>query len=128
MGDRHCSAAEIDLGLTDRVLGRPQRRDGARHLVGLGTVAQGVGPQVLGPVRDGRRDFGCAVHRRAGKGRRAEDVVKVIVRQHDVADCATSDLLDIGLDGAGLGQCRPGVDQQCARPAVHQPDGDVEKR
>jgi hypothetical protein len=31
MGDRHCSAAEIDLGLTDRVLGRPQRRDGARH-------------------------------------------------------------------------------------------------
>ena len=86
MGDRHRRSAEIEFGLADEVLRRTECCDGACHLVGIGTVAHGMGMQFSGVVCDRRRDFRRAVNGCAVERRRSEDVVEVIVRQHDMTD------------------------------------------
>ncbi len=62
VADRRRLAAEIEFRMADRMLGRPKRRDGVRHLVWVGTVAHRIGTQTFGSIRDRRRHLGCAIH------------------------------------------------------------------
>ena len=100
MADRRSDAAEIDVCSADRIVGRPKRRNSVRHLGGIGPVTDRLGTQMFTSIRNGRRDIRCAVHGRAPKSRRAENVVEMVVRQHDIADFTVGDVRDVGLDRA----------------------------
>jgi len=94
----------------------------------VGAVAQRVGAQVVVAFRhrhpDLRRaiDFGCL------ECRGAENVVEVVVRQHDMADCAASHGMHVSGDRPRLWQRRTTVDQRDSVPTADQAHGDVEKR
>src|SRR6478672_11973344 len=67
-------------------------------------------------------DFGCL------ECRGAENVVEVVVRQHDMADCAASHGMHVSGDRPRLWQHRTTVDQHGSVPIADQAHGDVEKR
>ena len=67
-------------------------------------------------------DFGCL------ECRGAENVVEVVVRQHDMADCAASHGMHVSGDRPRLWQRRTTVDQHDSVPTADQAHGDVEKR
>lgn len=63
-----------------------------------------------------------------GETGRAQDVVEMMVRHHQVGDRAAGQLANILGDRLGIGQGRPTVDQQRPMPAVDESDGDIQKR
>jgi hypothetical protein len=55
-------------------------------------------------------------------------VIEVFVGQHHMRHTVSGDLVHIGVDRGCFCQRGSGVDEQRARSALHQTDGDVEKR
>ena len=58
----------------------------------------------------------------------AQDVIEVLVRQHDMRHDASGDLAHIVDDRTRFGERGTGVDEQRPGSTLHQTDRDVEKR
>jgi hypothetical protein len=89
---------------------------------------QGVIANLIGGRRQVVNNLCCAVDLGFGEYRGTQDVVEVLVCQHDMRDRASSEPPNVGGDSRGFDERGTGVDKQCSRTAVHQPDRDIAKR
>ena len=106
----------------------PQRGDGVVDLARIRAVLHGVCPQSFRVIGHRRGDGRCAVHRGTVERRSAQNMVEVVVCQHDMAHLAARNRLGVCADRLGFGQRGAGIDQQRPCAAPHQSDRDVQER
>ena len=126
--DTYDSAAEIDITTGHLVRGNRQCRDRPVDVVSVGAVVDRIRPQVRSADRHGRRNLWCTVDFGLLEPGATQDMVEMVVRQDDTCDMLPRQRRDIGLDTAGLGQCRTGIDQKSVSVTADQTDRDIEKR
>src|SRR4030095_11841392 len=90
--DESTALAKIDHGRCDLRLGHAQSINRAVHLLSGGAIAKRVAAEMVGALGNRSGNFGSAIYLRTVECRCAEDMVKMIVRQHDMADLAASHL------------------------------------
>lgn len=115
MGDRDGPVAEVDDGIGNRMLRASQRRNRAIDLRRIRPVAERVLTQVIGRRRQIVDNLRCAVDLGVAKPAGTQDVIKVLVCQHDMCHSTISDLAHVRLDGRRLDEGGAAVYQQ--RPA-----------
>ena len=55
-------------------------------------------------------------------------MVEVLMRQHNMGDRTSGDLLRVAADSGRFDKRSAGVDEQRSRAALHQSDGDIAER
>src|ERR1700752_3084868 len=110
------------------MLGFAQCGDRTIHLVPIGAVAQRVGTQMCGAFGHRFGDLGSTVDPGPVECRCSENMVKVVVSQHDMANLAVCHGMHVGGDPPRLGQRRAAVHQHDSVPAANEAHSDVEKR
>ncbi len=128
VGDGCGAVAEIDGVFVRSAPRRAQGRDGAVDFRGVGPVMQRVVANLVGGRRQVFDHLGRAVDVGFGELRGSQDVVEVLVRQHNMGDRTPGDLPRVALDSGRFGKRGACVDQQRSGAPLHQPDGDIAER
>jgi len=126
--DWHPAVSEVDDSVVDRVSGRPQGRDRAVDLAGIGTVIQRVGAELVGGRREVVKNLWRAVDVSLSEKSGTQNMIEVLVGQHHVCYPPSGELSHVGIDRVRFGERGTGVDEQHSGLTPHQTDGDVEKR
>src|SRR6201999_2101232 len=119
---------QVDDCVVDGVLGRPQGGDRMVDLSGVCPITQRIVAKLRDIGCEVVQNFWCTEYLSICKSPGAQHVIEVLVGQHHMRHAASGNHAYVGVDSVRFSQRGTGVDQQRSGTALHQTDGDVEKR